>query len=372
MQDAAGGQGIRTVGPRTFGAIAVHPGIARYGSGMPQVVLVTGVSRDLGARFARTLSASGDVTVIGVDVVPPRFDIGEAQYVRADIRNAAISRVITAEQVDTVVHLGVISTPSGAAGRSVMKEINVIGTMQLLAACQRSTSVQRLVVQSTAAIYGSSPRDPARFTEEMTARVQPESGFAKDAIEIESYVRGLARRRPDLVVTTLRLASRLGAHVDSWLTRYLGLAAIPRPLGFDARLQFLHPDDAVRALMAATERDLPGTFNVAAADVVTLGQLLAAVDNPSVPVPGGVRALLTVLGRQAGVLDLTADQVAALTYGRVMDTSRLAAAGFVPELSSREAVQDYAAAARPGPLHRVRLSALLEQATASVGSRSDG
>ena len=35
-----------------------------------------------------------------------------------------------------------------------MKEINVIGTMQLLAACQKSASLRRLVVKSTAAVYG--------------------------------------------------------------------------------------------------------------------------------------------------------------------------------------------------------------------------
>lgn len=339
---------------------------------MPQVVLVTGVSRELGARFARSVAGSSDVRVIGVDVVPPRFDIGEARYIRADIRNAAISRVIATERVDTVVHLGMLSTPSGSDGRSVMKEINVIGTMQLLAACQRSTSVRRLVVRSSVAVYGASARDPARFTEELTARSQPRSGFAKDAIEIESYVRGLARRRPDLVVTTLRLASQLGAHVDSWLTRYLNLPVIPRPMGYDARIQVLHPRDAVRALQVAVEQDLPGTFNVAASDVVTLGQALAAVPNPSVPVPGGWAGLLTAFGRQTRVLDLTVDQVAALTYGQVMDTSRLTAAGFEPEVTSRAALEEFAAAVRPGPLHRARVSTLVDRVAASAGGGTDG
>ncbi|SDS45629.1 NAD-dependent epimerase/dehydratase family protein [Microlunatus soli] len=338
---------------------------------MSRVVLVTGVSRDLGARFARTLAASPDVVVIGVDVVPPRFDIGEARYVRADIRNAAISRVITAEQVDTVVHLGMIATPNGPGGRSVMKEINVIGTMQLLAACQRAPSVHRLVVQSSAAVYGASPRDPARFTEDMNARVQPRSGFAKDAIEIESYVRGLARRRSDLVVSTLRLASRLGAGVDSWLTRYLTLPVVPRPMGYDARLQFLHPTDAVRALLAATERDLPGTFNVAADDVVTLGLVLAAVGNPAMPLPAGWAPSLSGIARQARAVDLTADQIAALTYGRVMDTSRFRAVGFEPEISSRAALDEFAAAARPGPLHRTRVSTVLDRAAALAGRTVD-
>ena len=76
--------------------------------------------------------------VIGVDVVPPRHDLGDVRFVRADIRNPVIAKVIAAEEVDTVVHLSVIATPSGAGGRTSMKEINVIGTMQLLAACQKA------------------------------------------------------------------------------------------------------------------------------------------------------------------------------------------------------------------------------------------
>ena len=37
-----------------------------------------------------------------------------------------------------------------------MKEMNVIGTMQLLAACQKAPSVRRVVLKSTTAVYGSS------------------------------------------------------------------------------------------------------------------------------------------------------------------------------------------------------------------------
>src|SRR5262245_61310808 len=130
-----------------------------------RVVLVTGVSRDLGRRFAVSMAGHPDVSrVIGVDVVPPGGDLGDISFVRADIRNPIIAKVIAKEDVDTVVHMSVIATPGSTGGRHTMKELNVIGTMQLLAACQKAPSVQHLIVKSTTTMYGASNRDPAMFT----------------------------------------------------------------------------------------------------------------------------------------------------------------------------------------------------------------
>ena len=338
---------------------------------MARVVLVTGVSRDLGAKFARTLAADDSFEVIGVDVTPPRHELGRASYVRADIRNPVIVKVIGERDVETVVHLAMVATPSRTGGRSTMKEINVIGTMQLLAACQKATSLQRLVVQSSVSVYGASPRDPVLFTEDMSARAQPRTGFGKDAIEVESYVRGLARRRSDLTVTTLRLANLMGAGVDSQVTRYLALPVVPRVLGFDARLQFLHPTDAVAALLHATRNDLPGTYNVGADDVLVLSQALRMMGRPSVGVPQSLAPLLASLVRQARLGDFSADQIAALTYGRGMDTSRFEdATGLRPSYSSRQALQEFVDVAPTGLFSGDRVDYLVRSLRDLAGERS--
>src|SRR5664280_2527525 len=149
----------------------------------PRVVLVTGVSRYLGGRIAALLQADPEIErVVGVDTVPPNGDHGRTEFLRADIRNPLIAKVLAAASVDTVVHMNVIATPLGAGGRSTMKEINVIGTMQLLAACQKAPSMSKLVVDFTTSVYGSSPRDPALFTEDTEPRELPSTGYAKDCL----------------------------------------------------------------------------------------------------------------------------------------------------------------------------------------------
>ena len=203
--------------------------------------------------------------------------------------------------------------------------------------------------------------------------MQPHTGFGKDSVEVESYVRGLARRRPDVVVTTLRLANLMGAGVDSQVTRYLSMSVVPKVMGFDARLQFLHPSDALAALDLVTRRDVPGTFNVGGAGVVTLSQALRKLGRPSIGILQQAAPLMAGAVRQARLIDFSTDQIDALTYGRTMDTTRFEdATGFVPRHTSLEALEEFAAATRPGLLSRSRIDAGLDLVTRLVGVHGSG
>ncbi|MBA3524154.1 MAG: NAD-dependent epimerase/dehydratase family protein, partial [Geodermatophilaceae bacterium] len=284
--------------------------------------------------------------VIGVDAALPdagcRQRMGTAEFVRADIRSPLISRVIDSADIDTVVHASASASPANGASRTMAKEMNVLGTMQLLAACQRADTVRRLVVKSTTAVYGSSPRDPAMFTEDMEPRTHPASGYAKDAMEIEGYVRGFARRRPDVDVSVLRFANFIGPNVESVLTEYFSLPLIPTFLGFDPRIQLLHEADALDVLVRATTQDLPGVVNVAAAGVLRLSQAIRRAGRVSVPVPGFAATLADQLLRRTRALDYTPEQRRFLNHGRVVDTTRLTTTfGFTPHYSTVAAFDDF-------------------------------
>jgi UDP-glucose 4-epimerase len=342
----------------------------------PRVVLVTAVSRPLGARLAEELARDRGVgRVLGVDVVPPSPQVarslGRTEFVRTDIRNPTMAKVLAAAEVDTVVHLNVVATPGEAGSRAAMKEINVIGTMQLLAACQKVSSVQKLVVRSTAAVYGSSPHDPAVFTEDMEPGHLPRSGYAKDAVEIEGYVRGFSRRRPDVAITMLRFTSILGPRIDGPLASYFALPVVPTVLGFDPRLQLLHEDDAHEVLCRAALGEHPGTFNVAGRGVLLLSQAIRRAGRLPMPVLPPAVHIAGGLVRRAGLLDFSPEQLRFLIHGRVVDVTALHERfGYVPAYSTAETLDDFVAAQLapalvPEALHRV------EQAAAALLGRGN-
>ncbi|MCT9932081.1 NAD-dependent epimerase/dehydratase family protein [Planotetraspora sp. A-T 1434] len=315
---------------------------------MTHTVLVTGVSRHIGARLATALAADPGIDrVIGVDTVPPPSPardggapLGRTEFVRVDLRSPDIAQVIAAADVDTVVHMSLVSGP--AQSRSAMKEHNVIGTMQLLAACQRSATVRRVVVRSTTAVYGSSPHAPAVFTEDTEPVDVSHSGYAKDAHEIEGYARGFARRRPDVATSTLRFANFMGAGIDSPLTRYFSQPVLTTVFGFDPRLQFVHEDDAVEVLRRMAVEDHPGVFNVAGDGVLLLSQCARRAGRPAVPVPSPAFRVLGGLARNAGLVDFSPEQIVLLLHGRAVDTTRLSAElGWKPKYSTAAAFDDF-------------------------------
>jgi UDP-glucose 4-epimerase len=340
-----------------------------------KVVLVTGVARQLGGRLVRRVVRDPGVDrVIAVDAVTPGHGLGGAEFVRADIRRPAIGRVLAEYEVDTVVHLDVTGTPLGAGGRASVKETNVIGTMQLLGACQKSPAVRRLVVKSSTSVYGSAPRDPAVFTETTPPKSLPSGGFAKDAVEVEGYVRGFARRRPDVAVCVLRFANILGPCADSPLAEYFSLPVLPTVFGYDPRLQFVHEDDVIDVLRIALHEPSrgtlnSGTFNIAGDGVLLLSQCSRRLGRPTLPVPLPAVTWVGSALRTVGMTDFSPEQIRLLTHGRVVSTAQMRETlGFAPRYTTARTFADFARSSGPGLLPPEELARAVDRAGEALGA----
>ncbi|MFB6571644.1 MULTISPECIES: NAD-dependent epimerase/dehydratase family protein [Streptomyces] len=344
---------------------------------MGNVVLVTGAARQLGGRFVRRIQRDPDVErVIGVDAVAPEHHLGGAEFLKADIRHPAIARVLAETGVDTVVHMDINGTPLGSrGGRASVKETNVIGTMQLLGACQKAPHVQRVVIKSSTSVYGSAPRDPAVFTENTPPKSLPSGGFAKDTVEVEGYVRGFARRRPDVAVCVLRFANILGPCADSPLAEYFSLPVLPTVLGYDPRLQFVHEDDAIdvlRIAAAAPRRGTlnSGTFNIAGDGVLLLSQVSRRLGRPTLPLFLPTVTWAGTAVRSLGITDFSPEQIRMLTHGRVVETTQMRETlGFHPSYTTAETFEEFARSRGPGLLPPASLARTVDRLAGVLSAR---
>src|SRR5215210_7155913 len=238
-------------------------------------ILLTGVSSYLGTEIARGLASDPEIEhVAGLDEHPPRVRLDGVEFIEADIRSPALVDVIPAARPDTIIHNKIVRRPGPGVSAGAAHDVNVIGTLQLVAACERAPNVGAIVVRGSAGIYGAEPEAPQFFTEEL-ARLYPlRTRFQRDVGEIESLFDAFARRNRDVMCTMLRYQPAIGPTLDTQVTRYLSLPLVPTPLGFDPRLELVHERDAVEATLAAVRNPVRGPVNVAGPGTIGLARLL--------------------------------------------------------------------------------------------------
>lgn len=293
--------------------------------------------------IARALEADPEFDyVAGIDTRKPPIELERTDVIDADIRNPVIARLIPQAEVDTVVHNQIVRLPGPAMSPRAMHDINVIGSLQLLSACEGSDSIRSIVIRGSAGIYGAEPAAPQFFDEGM-ARLYPlRTRFQRDVGEIENYFETYSRRHPGVVCTMLRYQPSIGPQVSSQITRYLSAPFVPTYLGFDPRLQFVHEQDALDALIAAVKNPVRGAVNVAAPGTIGLTRLVRLARKPSLPLIPPLFSSTVDFGRRAGLPQFSDDLTRLLRYGRAVDITRLTdEVGFRPRWSTVAAVQDY-------------------------------
>jgi UDP-glucose 4-epimerase len=307
-------------------------------------VVITGISSHWGSELARRLERDRSIDFIaGIDVNPPAADLERTEFIEADIRNPVIGRLLPGTEPDVLVHCGIVWYPEPDKPARALHDINVIGSLQLLAACEKATTLKTVVVRGSAAIYGSEGAAPSFFTEDMARRYPLKTRFQRDIGELEGYFDNFARRRPEITCCMLRYQPEIGPGLEAPLMRYLTLPVVPTQLGFDPRLQFVHAEDAVGALAAAVRNPVRGPVNVAPSGTISLTRILRLAGRPTLPVPHPLFGpMFGRLGRELGAADLYGDGVRLLRYGRGVDNTRLREElGYEPRFDAVGAVRDF-------------------------------
>jgi UDP-glucose 4-epimerase len=311
-------------------------------------VLITGVGSQVGSLLAAKLERDPDVEyVAGLDTRRPQLSLDHTEFIEADIRDPQIGRLIPPTGVDTIVHEQIVRQPGPRMSSRAMHDINVIGTLQLLAVCERVPTLRTIVVRGSAGVYGAEPQAPQFFQEEMATLFPLRTRFQRDVAEIENYFETYARRHAAVRCTMLRYQPAIGPGLRTQITRYLSQPVCPTYMGFDPRIQLVHIDDALEAITAAVRNPVPGAVNVAGPGTIGLARMIRLAGKRALPIAAPLFGAVTSTGQRLGLDAQSEDFQRLLRYGRGVDTRRLTdEVGYTPRYSTVAAVEDWARDAR--------------------------
>jgi UDP-glucose 4-epimerase len=306
-------------------------------------VLISGIGTLLGTRIAQALSECADLRLLGIGATPPPAQVGRTEILVALLDGHQIAELLRAEQVDTVLHLDFRGEEQLFPNREAALQHNVLGSMELLAACATS-AVRRVVVLSSTLVYGAAATTPALIAEHNPVVGSKRSDLIRDYAEVDRYAHDVARRHPDLAVVVLRCAGLVGGGAWSPLARYLNQATPPLQAGFNPRMQVLHPEDAARAFVRAALAEVRGAFNLAADAPLKLEQAIRLAGRQPLVLMGPVLAMRAMAERGNMMPSSWPFDRDFLRYSCVADISRARQElGWEPAHRAADALRDLSA-----------------------------
>jgi nucleoside-diphosphate-sugar epimerase len=293
-----------------------------------RTVVVIGASGSLGRRVVALVAADPEVgRVVTVEAAVPPDD--------AEVKSALAN-------ADVVLHLG----DAEELAADGLPQPDVAGVRSMLDAAAAHL-VPRLVVLSSAVVYGAWPNNPVPLTEEAPLRPEPGYEYAAARAEVERLVLDWRRDHPDARAAVLRATVSVDAASAAWFALSPWTAKALRVSGSGRPSQFLHLDDLAAAIDHARHVGLDGAYNVAP-DGWLSSDALAELAGPvgRVHLPAGWLPRLRSLRTRIGF----AGPPAGTSYTEdswVVANDRLRATGWEPTLHSDEV---YVEADPGGPL----------------------
>jgi UDP-glucose 4-epimerase len=299
----------------------------------PGAVLVTGICGRLGKHLARVLHR--ERRVVGVDRRPFLDRPKDIDHAQVDIRRKKLKDVFRSGDIEAVVHLGVMHDPRASAIEH--HSWNVAGFTKLLEYVAQFR-IPKLVVLSSANVYGPQPSNPQFLTEDAPLLGGQNFSDIRDLVEVDMLAQSFFWKLPETETVVLRPVHILGT-VHNAPSNFLRLDPVLTVMGFDPMAQVIHESDVVRAIEFALRPGIRGIFNIAGSEPVPLSRILKILGRQKISVPYSMARI--ALGRLWS-LRLTTFPPPELDHIRfvcmVDDRRARQVLGFTPERSLEETV----------------------------------
>lgn len=319
---------------------------------------MTGAAGGVGLALLRHLAAAG-TPVIGLDSV--RGDAPGAVWRRVDVTSPELAAKLAG--VKALVHLAVDTSPVAPA--DARRAANVRGAQAVLMAAAAS-GVDRVVLVTSAMVYGANPDNPVPLPDDAPLRATPDRSVVGDWLEIEWLAERAARAHPQLAITILRPAILVGPGVDTALTRAFAAPRLLVVKGSRPHWQFCHLDDLVTAVDCVVGTGLTGPVTAGSPGWLDQAEVervsgLRRIELSS-PVAFGAAERL----HRLGVTPAPATEIRYLTDPWVVSSERLIAAGWRAAYDNEAALADHLAHIEEAPHRFDRKDATRAAAGATV------
>jgi UDP-glucose 4-epimerase len=302
-------------------------------------VVVTGISGNLGRVVTKLLHLQADV--VGLDRRPFVGRPKDVAHVQVDLRKKKADDVFRKEPVDAIIHMGIMHDPR--MSEEDHHSFNILGTMRTLERAAKY-GVKKVVVLSSANVYGPSPENSNFLSEETPLMAASRFPSVRDLIEVDMLAHAFFWQHPEIETVVLRPVHIVGASIRNAPSNYLRLNRPWVLAGFDPMVQLIHCDDVGRALVHALRPGLKGVFNVTGPGEVPLSAIFRELGRKPVAIPHPLaRPLLRTLFRYH-LAGFPPEELEHIQYLCMVDGSRwLQASGWRPQYSMRETIRGAAA-----------------------------
>jgi UDP-glucose 4-epimerase len=300
-----------------------------------KTVIITGISGRLGRLVARRLHHAVGWKIVGLDRRPMPGRPKDIEHHEVDLRSKRAREIFRANQVDALIHLGVMHDPR--ARPAELYSWNITGTAKLLEYCQMYR-VPKVVLLSSSNVYGPRPDNPQFLTEDAPLLAAQRFPAMRDLVEIDHLVSTFLWRAREIDTVVLRPTHIVGP-VHNAPSNYLRIERPPVLLGFDPMVQLVHALDVAEAIMLALVPDRRGIYNIVGPGEVPLSAVLHELGRTPRWIPHPVAKSMLGLAFRLGLSSFPVAELDFIRYVCMIDGRRAAAElGYRPRFGLRETI----------------------------------
>ncbi len=297
------------------------------------VVAVTGAAHDLGLTLTARLAQSQRFSrVVAID--DHRGDLTGVVWRVVDIRDPVLARRLSG--IDVIVHTDLdLAADSDARAR---RAYNVRGAQTVLTAAAAG-GVGRVVLVTSAMVYGARPDNPVPLPETAPLNADPDGSVVGDFMEIEQLAERSPRANPGMGITVVRPAALVGEGIDTLITRHFEAPRLLAVKGCAPRWQFCHVADLMSAIELAAAGVVTGPLAVGSDGWLEQDQVEELSGLRRIELPAGVTFATAQRLHRAGITPAPVADLHYVVYPWVVECRALHEAGWRPAMSNAEALE---------------------------------